>query len=437
MPSNEPKEKPMTRRKLLASMGAAGALLAAGAGLPFEARAASSTVPLTENKSWLNVKDFGALGNGYDDDAPYIQSAIDSASAKGGTVFLPAGKYYISRGLLLRNKVNLIGAGAGTTTIKAGNADMFMVYSGSSINNYSIEGITFEGIGPSGATGEIVERGIYMVEAANVSIDNCVFNGVANGIRAARSQHVSITNCTFIKIFGTEASNEGYGIVIEGGANHTIQGNHFKNINKYCIHLTAGSTYSHVTGNIMEFTGDTAIMVSSRVSACSYHLIEANMVAPYALIDQKNSSTYGIRLKDACSYNTIVNNVISQAASAGIQLDAPENAGDDKPFGNTITGNSVYGSVRGISILNSDGNSVKNNEVRRTETGIVVDVVGEGASLSAKRNIVMNNSISQSSTAAVLVGSARCDSNTVFGNAGYDNAEAFKDSGTNTMTAGF
>lgn len=436
MPTNEPQDKFMTRRQLLTSMGAAGAMIVAGAGLPFEAHAAS-TAPVSDTKYWLNVKDFGAVGNGYDDDTPYIQSAIDSAASKGGGVFLPAGKYYINRGLIMRNKVNLIGAGAEYTFIKAGNADMFMLYSGSGINNYTVEGISFEGVGPSGATGDIVERGIYMVEGANISVRNCVFTGVANGIRLSRSQHVIISNCTFLKIFGSTSPVEGYGIVIEGGANHTLQGNHFKNISKNCIQLTAGSTYSHLTGNIMEFTGEAAILLSSKVSACSYHLIEANIVAPYANAEQENSSTYGIRLKDACSYNTIVNNVISRAASAGIQLDASENAGDDKPFGNSISGNSIYGSVRGISVLNGDGNAVKSNDVRRTEVGILIDVIGEDASSSSKRNIVTNNSISQSSAAAIRIGSARCDENTVFGNAGSNNVENVKDSGTNTVTSGF
>ncbi|WP_282941735.1 right-handed parallel beta-helix repeat-containing protein [Paenibacillus sp. RC67] len=437
MPSNEPKDKSMTRRQLLASMGAAGALIVAGAGLPLEASAATTNVPVTDNKSWLNVKDFGAVGNGYDDDAPYIQSAIDAAAAKGGAVFIPSGKYFISRGLLIRNKVTLIGAGAEHTVIRAGNADMFMLYSGAGINNYSIEGISFEGVGPSGASGDIVERGIYIVEGANITVRNCVFTGVANGIRLVRSQHVIISNCTFIKVFGSQSPMEGYGIVVEGGANHTIQGNHFKNISKHCIQLIAGSTYSHITGNVMEFTTDAAIMVSSKVNACSNHLIEANIVAPYALTDQENSSTYGIRLKDACSNNTIVNNVISRASSAGIQLDASENAGDDRPYGNSITGNSVYGSVRGISILNGDSNAVKSNDVRRTEVGILIDVVGEDASSSAKRNIIINNTIYQSSAAAIRIGSARCDENTVFGNAGFNNAENLKDSGTNTATTGF
>ncbi|WP_028550368.1 right-handed parallel beta-helix repeat-containing protein [Paenibacillus sp. UNC451MF] len=438
MKSNEPKDKPVTRRQLLASMGAAGALIAAGAGLPFEAHAAKVTVPAADNKSWLNVKDFGALGNGYDDDAPFIQSAIDAAAAdKGGAVFFPSGKYYINRGLLMRNKVSLIGAGAENTFIKAGNADMFMLYSGSGINNYSVEGITLEGVGPSGATGDIVERGIYAVEGANITLRNCMFTGVANGIRLVRAQHVIISNCTFIKVFGSQSQAEGYGIVVEGGANHTIQGNHFKNVSKHCVHLTMGSVYSHVTGNVMEYSEDAAIMVSSKVTACSNHLIEGNIVAPYAVTDQEHSSTYGIRLKDACSYNTVVNNVISRAASAGIQLEAGENAGDDRPYGNSIAGNSIYGSVRGIAILNADANSVKNNDVRRTEYGILLDTVGEGSSSSTKRNIVTSNSIYQSSAAAVRVGSASCEANIVFGNAGHDNAEGLKDSGTNTATAGF
>ena len=49
----------------------------------------------------LNVRDFGAKGNGRDDDYPAIQRALDSAAKFSGRVYLPPGKYRISKPLMI------------------------------------------------------------------------------------------------------------------------------------------------------------------------------------------------------------------------------------------------------------------------------------------------------------------------------------------------
>ena len=45
----------------------------------------------------LNLRDFGATGDGTTDDAPAFQKALDAlAAAGGGTLFIPEGKYVIA-----------------------------------------------------------------------------------------------------------------------------------------------------------------------------------------------------------------------------------------------------------------------------------------------------------------------------------------------------
>ncbi len=110
----------MDRRYLLGSL----ATLTAGAAVPaFAARRGALPV-----LSFLNVRDFGARGDGKTIDSPAIDRAIAAASVRGGgTVFLPAGTYacytihlksmvtlYLDRGAtILAASVPLTGAPTG------------------------------------------------------------------------------------------------------------------------------------------------------------------------------------------------------------------------------------------------------------------------------------------------------------------------------------
>ena len=74
---------------------------------------------------WVNVLDYGALGNGTGNDAPAIQSALDAAPI-GGTVFFPPGTYRVlgvgDQILTLARNVNLVGASGGGSHIRADDA---------------------------------------------------------------------------------------------------------------------------------------------------------------------------------------------------------------------------------------------------------------------------------------------------------------------------
>ena len=72
----------------------------------------------------LNVKDYGALGDGIADDTAAIQAAITAAAATvhgvyGSHIFFPKGTYLISATLPLPNGVGLLGDGLASTTIRA------------------------------------------------------------------------------------------------------------------------------------------------------------------------------------------------------------------------------------------------------------------------------------------------------------------------------
>ncbi len=126
------KEQPIDRRKFLAGLGMAGAALAAGELLRGNAlqsayaqdNSVTGSVygqsrpnhpdhPL-RGEDWINVKDFGAKGDGVSDDTAAIQTALNSAD--GSNVVFPAGTYRITSALSVPS-IRLVGEGSGRTTI--------------------------------------------------------------------------------------------------------------------------------------------------------------------------------------------------------------------------------------------------------------------------------------------------------------------------------
>src|SRR6266704_4353957 len=110
----------MHRRDLLKMAGsgmAASVVPGSEAGYALQGTGADQIGAVT---AWMNVRQFGAKGDGATTDSPAINRAIDAAAAAGGgTVFFPAG-VYLSYSIRLKSNITLyLDHGA---TIVAANA---------------------------------------------------------------------------------------------------------------------------------------------------------------------------------------------------------------------------------------------------------------------------------------------------------------------------
>lgn len=104
--------------------------------------------PITPTSSdlFLNVKDYGAVGNGTTDDTEALENAMADAFAKSKSLYFPSGTYKIRRSLTLRSNMEIFGhksavikkkaastttltqaASAGATTIYVASVDGFEV----------------------------------------------------------------------------------------------------------------------------------------------------------------------------------------------------------------------------------------------------------------------------------------------------------------------
>jgi len=153
----------------------------------------------------VNVKDFGAVGDGVTDDTAAIQAAIDSfgastSSSARGLVRLPKGTYKVTSSLYLPIEVSLVGDGGRTTKI-VGDGDFEIIQWYSDIPTYS-KGVKISGIWLSGSgvgSGNTNNTGIRLDHPFgmdHLTLEDIRLDGFAGyGIQTDQQGSGATTNC--------------------------------------------------------------------------------------------------------------------------------------------------------------------------------------------------------------------------------------------------
>ncbi len=207
----------------------------------------------------LDVRSFGALGDGTHNDHPMIQAAITVAA--GTTVYFPPGTYRVNAGLTHTSGINLRGVpgqsiirpGPGVAVALTAAAPIVPAYGQTSL----IEGIQIDGtLDPTGtgiqigtvatSTSNLVLRrvevtafdgvggvGILVGDAANIAFEDCVTTSNETGVRFYSTTHGTPTLVRWLN--GMVMFNTGTGIDIQEGRNITfrnteIESNHHRGI---------------------------------------------------------------------------------------------------------------------------------------------------------------------------------------------------------------
>jgi Pectate lyase superfamily protein len=155
----------------------------------------------------VSIKDFGAVGNGVDDDTTAIQNAINFVETNGGgSVYVPSGIYKITSSLIISGATSLNLFGTWSSIIEnKGTTDSIQIgnLTADQTNDVRISGIQIQGQSGTG-------NGIYIMRMHNMFVEKCrVLNHGSNGIRLDGCYGTNI-------LYSYINNNSGHGIYLYG-----------------------------------------------------------------------------------------------------------------------------------------------------------------------------------------------------------------------------
>lgn len=149
---------------------------------------------------FVNVRDFGAVGDGVTDDTAAIQTALDSLKDSGGTIFFPHGVYVITNPIYFYSNQIL-------------DFDYSTILQGATIDNLIMSYCERAWGGYDGTHDAVLKNAIFdggayevnntllgIVHAKNIKIENCSFvnaYGTWHNIEINSSLNCKVLNCRF------------------------------------------------------------------------------------------------------------------------------------------------------------------------------------------------------------------------------------------------
>lgn len=254
----------------------------------------------------INVKSFGAKGDGTTDDTTSIQNTIN-ASPVGSVILFPAGTYMISSPIVILPNRTYKGAGWGSTIKQMDGKNMAQMIqfatTGAQYSNVIIRDLQLDGNKANNTS--VQTSGYYLFGLLNsmlyrLRVQNCKGSGYfidGNDTYNASTNH--IIDCWAF-------SNDGYGLYPAGACldTHIIGGDYGLNFNSACY--LAGSSCSirnavfwgTQNGSCMIVTGAGNQITDNNIEGAAGHGVEVrgnhNLLDGNKIYDNANTSTaYG------------------------------------------------------------------------------------------------------------------------------------------------
>ncbi|GAB4253041.1 MAG: hypothetical protein Kow00129_13960 [Thermoleophilia bacterium] len=261
----------------------------------------------------FDVSAYGAKGDGLADDTRAIQEAIDAAEAVGGTVYLPAGTYRVSKSqgayaLVVESPLTFRGEGKESVLELAPNQDVWTrVLRVADTRDVVVEDLKIDGNGRNQAEWSEQRHGLFVSRSTNVTV-----------------RRVTVTDTTGDGIYfsgessGLVSSSEAYGgsyprvaFNFQGATDLLLEGNYAEGYTVgYKAEVDEGSPHARniVVRNNKSRNTSSAIAINGHSTGSYVYdvLVEQN--------DFEFTNTYGFWVKDAIRV-TVRNNIFTHSGS--------------------------------------------------------------------------------------------------------------------------
>ena len=343
----------------------------------------------------VNVKWFGAVGDGATDDSVAITNALSVLNAQGGGgLYLPESTYFITNHIVVDfSNAHVYGDGTGATVIKVGAwvdglrvSDTAYPAATNIIRNVLIENLTINGNrGAFSSPSDTYGNGLNLNAVDQALIKNVeVLNASQQGIVTTYQGPASSVAQTSMIIQSCIVSNSLPGSIsigVEGDSeNVLILGNSVWGTNVVAIYagnLSGGLVQGiRIEGNTITDVGASGIGIRLEDSALN-NVVSGNFI---------NGSAIGVRASSTAGFNVskmvISNNSITNFISSGI-LTVPLATGDKSEL--IISNNSLRTAITSAVV----GSISVGEKALVIGNMIVGDVVG--ISLGGTNNLVLGN----------------------------------------------
>lgn len=162
------------------------------------------------NRQPINVKDYGATGDGTTNDTTAVQNALNAAAAAVRSLHFPAGTYKVANLTYTSTSgaINITGDGSGASILKNTIDTNPVISFGPSVSQITVRGLTFKGNGSvrswgggTPASNNLVGTrpttvaAVRCTDVNHFNFDECYFQDAIIGLELRGSIVVTITRC--------------------------------------------------------------------------------------------------------------------------------------------------------------------------------------------------------------------------------------------------
>lgn len=343
---------------------AAGDLLASGDNLKLTS--VGERLSHFSSTYWLNVKDYGAIGDGVTDDSDAIQAAIDQTEYN--TIVFPAGTYMLTKPLNIKRS-NFTMVGYGATLTKDAFTNNFTLLNiradsaAANLEHIKVIGLEFDGKRPRTSAWDSSNEPLIAVYSGNtyrvyyVDILDCyLHDNIGRGIGldggniafTPRVRYITIDNCKIEYCRGN---------IVQSIAQSTISNCFIASSGLENITVDNGCLRCHIhNNNIHSQTGGAG---GIGIDAVREMIIDSNYIDGFGSADE--SIGYGISINSnrGMSRNIIIsNNIICNNKAYGLRVRKQADTGAVQYL--NVNNNNFMGNSLG-EILIGDGSLENKN----------------------------------------------------------------------------